>query len=136
MKNLKLAVVYNKKALKNMPNNYLQNYIRFKLAITSNNKKKLKELEKEIPLLLTVVPYDKIWDAYDVLRQYYDALEDKKNSLKYECMANRHAGGAYFEHKKYEKALKYYKKLAERCTVTTLEKERMKFLEQLLNKKK
>ena len=134
MNNLKLAVEYNKQALENMPNNYLQNYIRFKLAITSNNKKELKELEKEIPLLLTVVPYDKIWDAYDVLRQYYDVLGDKENSLKYECMANRHAGEAYFEYKKYEKSLKYYKKLEEKFILTDQEKQRMEFLEKFLIK--
>nr|MBC8415682.1 O-antigen ligase family protein [Candidatus Cloacimonadota bacterium] len=132
MKNLKLAVKYNKKALENMPNNYLQNYIRFKLAISSHNSKELTNLKKEIPLLLTVVPYDKIWDAYDVLRQYYDVLGDKENSLKYECMANRHAGGAYFEYKKYDKSLKYYKKLEEKFILTDQEKQRMEFLEKLL----
>ena len=119
-----------------MPNNYLQNYIRFKLAISSHNLKELKNLEKEIPLLLTVVPYDKIWDAYDVLRQYYDVLGDKENSLKYECMANRHAGDAYFEYKKYEKSLKYHKKLAEKFSLTDQEKERIEFLEKLLNEEK
>ena len=135
-KNLNLAVEYNKKALKNMPNNYLQNYIMFKLVITSNNKKELKELEKEIPLLLTVVPYDKIWDAYGVLRQYYDVLGDKENSLKYECMANRHCGNAYFEYKKYGKSLKYYRKLVGKCTLLDEERERLKFLEKLLNEEK
>ena len=132
-KYLNLAVNYNKNALENMPNNYLQNYIRFKLALFSNNKKELKELEEEIPLLLTVVPYDKIWDAYDILRQYYDVLGDKENSLKYECMANRHAGDAYFEYKKYDKSLKYYRKLAEKFSLTDLEKQRLEFLEKLLN---
>lgn len=135
-KNLKLAVKYNKIALENMPNNYLQNYIRFKLAIISNNKKELKELEKEISLLLKIVPYDKIWDAYDILQQYYDSLGDSKNSLKYECMANRHAGDAYFEYKKYEKSLKYYRKLAEKFILTDQEKQRMEFLEKLSNEEK
>ncbi|MCK4312577.1 MAG: O-antigen ligase family protein [Candidatus Cloacimonetes bacterium] len=135
-KNLSLAVEYNKKALENMPNNYLQNYIRFKLAISSHDLKELKNLEKEIPLLLTVVPYDKIWDAYGVLRQYYDVLGDKENSLKYECMANRHCGDAYFEYKKYDKSLKYYRKLVEKCTLLDEERERLKFLEKLLNEEK
>ncbi len=135
-KNLNLAVKYNKKALENMPNNYLQNYIKFRLAITSNNKKELKELEEEIPLLLNVVPYDKIWDAYDILRHYYDVLGDKETSLKYECMANRHAGGAYFEHEKYEKSLKYYRKLVEKCTLLEEERKKLKFLEKLFDEEK
>lgn len=123
------------KALNDMQYNYLMNYIDFKIALKSRSRAHLKKVEKKIPLLMKIAPYSRIYDAYDVIRNYYEIVGDSEKELEYYILANHHAGDSYYEHKKYVLALKYYNRLATRTQLSEELQQRVIELENIINSK-
>lgn len=127
-KNFQLANKYNDAALKNLPYNYLLNYMKFKILLAGGTDEELKVLEKDIPLLQRIMPYANIYDVYDLLQQYYEKTNNPEQALDYEFKKNKQAGDAYFEYGDYEKSLKYYKRLTEKFKVSEEIEKRIEFL--------
>ncbi|MDO9576797.1 MAG: O-antigen ligase [Candidatus Cloacimonadales bacterium] len=127
-KNFQMAKEYNDSALKNMPFNYLLNLMKFKILLAGGTSDDLKALEKDIPLLQKIMPYSNIYDVYDLLQQYYEKTNNPEQALHFEFQKNKQAGDAYFEYGKFEKSLKYYKRLTEKFNVSEEIEERIEFL--------